>query len=150
MQSNGLCQTTPVPNALFDEALSHLKPVELKVLLLIIRKTWGFYDPNTTTKRKQLERIALSYLALKIGSSRRAISDAINRLCISGYIDVFDDSGNKLHTPHSRQGKLRLLFRVKFQPTNPRPEIEHKHNLPEKNFLTIKEIFNINNLSEKK
>jgi hypothetical protein len=44
--------TTPVPDILFDELLSILSGSELKVLLYIMRRTWGF--------KKDADHIALS------------------------------------------------------------------------------------------
>lgn len=46
--------TTPVPDILFDELLAKLTGAELKVLLYIIRRTWGF--------KKQSDAISLSQL----------------------------------------------------------------------------------------
>jgi hypothetical protein len=44
--------TTPVPDILFDRLLKHLSGAELKVLLYIIRRTWGF--------KKDTDAISLS------------------------------------------------------------------------------------------
>lgn len=47
--------TTPVPDQLFDELLPRLSGAELKVLMYIIRRTFGF--------KKQSDDISLAQLA---------------------------------------------------------------------------------------
>ena len=54
-----LNQTTPVPNILFDALLPTLTESELKVLLVIIRQTYGWFDFKTK-KRKQRDWISYS------------------------------------------------------------------------------------------
>lgn len=46
--------TTPVPDALFDELLTELSGSELKVVLYIIRRTFGFKKTSDTISLKQM------------------------------------------------------------------------------------------------
>ncbi len=48
----------------------------------------------------------------KTGSSRRAISSAIEMLVQKGLIEVIDRQGNILREPVRRKGKTKLLFRL--------------------------------------
>lgn len=105
-----LCQTTPVPNGLFDQHLATLKEVELKVLLVIIRKTLGWVEVKNPRQRKQLERISIVCFEMNTGCSRRGISNAIQTLVERKLIYVFDQSGNKLDNPEERKGKFTLYF----------------------------------------
>ena len=104
--------TTPVPNAVFDRHLKELKLAELKVLLIIIRQTLGWEDKRTKSERKELDWISNSQLALKTGSSKRAINDAIHVLTTKNLIDVLSQTGNSLDTPDKRKGQQKLFFRL--------------------------------------
>ncbi len=103
--------TTPVPNVLFDIFLKELKSAELKVLLVIIRQTLGWSDTRSARGRKEMDWISSSQLQTKTGSSRRAISSAIEVLVLKELIVVLDKYGNLLDDPLKRQGKLKLFFR---------------------------------------
>ena len=105
-------KTTPVPNAVFDTYLKELKLAELKVLLIIIRQTLGWEDKRTKSERKELDWISNSQLALKTGSSKRAINDAIHVLTTKNLIDVLSQTGNSLDTPDKRKGQQKLFFRL--------------------------------------
>ena len=50
-------QTTQVPNALFDKHLPNISHAELKILLIIIRQTYGWIAPQTK-QRKLRDRIS--------------------------------------------------------------------------------------------
>jgi hypothetical protein len=47
--------TTPIPDVLFDELLSILSGAELKVLLYIMRRTWGFKKDSDAIALSQFE-----------------------------------------------------------------------------------------------
>lgn len=66
---------TPVPDELFDELLSRLSGAELKVLLYIIRRTFGF--------KKQAERISLSQIRLGITTRDGRVLDQGTGLSLS-------------------------------------------------------------------
>ena len=103
--------TTPVPNAVFDKHLKELKLAELKVLLIIIRQTLGWNDYHTKSKRKELDWISNSQLALKTGNSQRAINDAIQTLVQKKLIDVLSVDGKILDIPEKRRGQQKLFYR---------------------------------------
>ena len=104
-------KTTPVPNVLFDVHLKELKSAELKVLLVIIRQTLGWRDRQAVLGRKEMDWISGGQLQSKTGSSRHAISSAIESLVSMKLIEVLDDAGNLLSDPAMRKGKQRLFFR---------------------------------------
>ncbi len=104
--------TTPVPNAVFDKHLKELKLAELKVLLIVIRQTLGWEDKRTKSERKELDWISSNQLALKTGSSRRAINDAIQVLTKKNLIEVLSQSGYILDSPEKRKGQQKLFYRL--------------------------------------
>ncbi|MEO8087532.1 MAG: replication protein [Bacteroidota bacterium] len=103
--------TTPVPNSVFDLYMKDLKSAELKVLLIIIRQTLGWTDRRAVLGRKEIDWISSGQLQNKTGSSRRAITSAIEILVGKNLIEVLDQEGNILKEPHMRKGKLRLFYR---------------------------------------
>lgn len=104
------CSTTPVPNIVFDHYLKELKLAELKILLVIIRQTFGWSDNYTKTKRKERDWISGSQLALKTGSSKRAINEAIQNLVQKKLINVLSFSGDVLDAPEKRRGQQKLFY----------------------------------------
>jgi hypothetical protein len=105
-------KTTPVPNVLFDVFLRELKSAELKVLLVIIRKTLGWSDRQAFQGRKEKDWISNSQLQSITGCSRRAISSATETLINKNLIDVLDEKENLLCDPEKRKGKQRLYYRI--------------------------------------
>lgn len=97
-------QTTPVPNAVFDEHLRELKMAELKVLLVIIRQTLGW--------KKECDWISGKQFMEKTGCSNRAVNLAIDSLVKRKIIAVQDGEGNFLPEPSQRRGKPRMYFRL--------------------------------------
>lgn len=95
-----------------DHYLKELKLAETKVLLIIIRQTLGWEDKKTKSTRKEIDWIASSQLALKTGSSKRAINDAIQVLIQKKLIEVFSFSGEFLDVPEKRRGQQKLFFRL--------------------------------------
>lgn len=69
---------TQTPNDLFDEWIPHLNESELKVLLVIIRKTFGWH--------KVRDRISLSQLERFTGLSAPSVLGAIKSLVSKGVI----------------------------------------------------------------
>ena len=69
---------TQTPNDLFDHWLPHLGEVELKVLLVIMRKTFGWH--------RKREMISISMFQKLIGSNRNNIVNAVNNLIEKGII----------------------------------------------------------------
>jgi hypothetical protein len=111
--------TTPVPNVIFDIYLKELNSSELKVLLVVIRQTLGWVDRRGLYGRKDSDWISGSQLMLKTGSSKRAISSAIDSLVKKRIIEVIDYRGYILNNPESRQGKTKLFYRLNSIVYNP-------------------------------
>ena len=101
-------QTTQVPNIILDKYLGNLTHSELKVLLYIIRKTFGYITRNK--KRKTRDRISHSQFIEATGISRRSLPSTIQSLILKQLITVTDYQGNLLHTPDSRKGKLGIFY----------------------------------------
>lgn len=74
---------TQVPDALFDEQLGKLGHAELKVLLWIIRKTFGY--------GKASDAISLSQLEMGTGLSSRSVREGVKGLLDKGAIWVHRD-----------------------------------------------------------
>ena len=106
-------QTTQVPNELFDIHLPDLTFSELKILLFIIRQTYGWRLKNGN--RKQRDRITHGQFSTKTGLSRRIISETIQSLIIKHHIQVSDYDGNLLHQPKLRKGKVGIYYTPLFQ-----------------------------------
>ncbi len=105
-------QTTQVPNEVFDNQLPSLTHSELKLLLFIIRKTYGWTLKNG--KRKQRDRISHSQFIKGTGTSRRSLPKTIQSLIIKQLINVTDYHGRQLHTPELRKGKLGIFYAPLF------------------------------------
>jgi hypothetical protein len=103
--------TTPVPNIVFDRYLKELKLAELKILLVIIRQTVGWTDKFSKSKRKEMDWISSNQLAMKTGSSFRAINEAVQLLVQKKLIEVLSSSGEILDIPEKRRGQQKLFYR---------------------------------------
>ncbi len=78
---------TNVPNNLFDTYLKNLGYAELKVLLVVIRQTYGWKDKRTGTY-KHGDWISQQFFVRKTGLSNRAVSTAISKLIYKRLIEV--------------------------------------------------------------
>lgn len=105
-------QTTQVPNFLFDTHLKELTEAELKILLVTIRQTLGWFD-RATGKRKSRDRITHNQFKQKTGLSVRIISKTIKSLSRKKLIQITDFDGKELHQPKERKGKLYLFYGVR-------------------------------------
>ncbi len=105
-------RSTQVPNILFDVHLPHLKESELKILLIIIRQTYGWI--RSDGKRKEKDQISYGQFIKKTGLSRRIISDAIQSLIDYRIIHVRNYNGGLLTDPKQRKGKAMLYYSPNF------------------------------------
>jgi phage replication O-like protein O len=101
-------KTTQVPNEIFDIHLTTLTNSELKILLYIIRQTYGWKLKNG--KRKKRDRITYKQFNQKTKVSIRSIPVAIQSLITKHLINVTDFKGNLLHTPEQRKGKVCIYY----------------------------------------
>ena len=98
-------ETTPVPNIIVDRYMKVLSCSEFKILLIIIRQTYGWID-KATGKRKVRDHITLGQFALKTGVCKRTVTSSIRRLLERGLISVTDEHGNLLLLGSDRRGKV--------------------------------------------
>jgi len=103
--------TTQVVNILFDDLLKTINSIsELKVLLTIIRKTTGKINPSIPGQRIEKAWISQKLFMVCCSLSGKAVSNAIDRLVIKGYIEVTNEQGNILRSKKKRRGASRLYY----------------------------------------
>ncbi len=102
-------QTTQVPNVVFDKLLTTLTFSEFKVMMIIIRQTYGWIDQRTG-KRKRRDRISHGQFMQKTGVSRRMVSKTVSSLLSKGLIAVFDRSGKLLNAGSDRTGRTHIYY----------------------------------------
>ncbi|HEX5002637.1 MAG TPA: replication protein [Bacteroidia bacterium] len=105
-----LAQTTPLPNVVIDKYLQHLSMSEIKVLLVVVRKTLGWTEG--VNGRKQRDWISSGQLAQISGLSKRAITGAISSLLNKRLIQVTGFGDRVLSAPSDRRGQTRLYFEL--------------------------------------
>jgi len=103
-------KTTQIPNSLLDIHLKVLSKSELKVLLIIIRKTVGIIDSEIKGKRIERAWISQRLFSICTNLSGRAISTAIDSLCSKNLIIVTNKVGQILETKNARRGVSRLYY----------------------------------------
>ncbi len=102
-------QTTQVPNELFDKHLPELTEAELKIVLVIIRQTYGWINLKTG-RRKIKDRISHSQFLKKTKLCRRVISNSIKTLVEKGIVGITDYKGNSLNNSMDRKGRNALIY----------------------------------------
>jgi DNA-binding transcriptional ArsR family regulator len=105
-----LVQTTPVPNVLIDQHLKALNLSELKVLMVVIRKTLGW--KAGVNGRKERDWISSGQLSQITGLSKRAITGAISTLLDKNLIRVTGSDYRVFNAPSDRRGQTRLYFEL--------------------------------------
>ena len=105
----------PVPVRLVDEVMPGLRDTELRVLLVVLRQTWGWradrFGENGAHKRR--DWLSHRQLCRRTGRGSDAVSAAVASLSASGLIIVEDAGGRPLPTPEERRRCLgRLYFRL--------------------------------------
>lgn len=100
---------TGVPNVFFDIHLKNLGYAELKVLLVIIRQTYGWIDKQTG-RQKSWDWISQQFFVKKTGLSNRAVSTAISKLLFKQLILVKNNKGRLLFHKWERQKASKLYF----------------------------------------
>ena len=93
--------TTPTPNWLYNGEMKKMSETELKVVLLITRKTLGWFDPMTKGRKDQ-DYISQKMFMEFTGQSNRAIATAIQSCVESGWIIAKDKNGNLCDVPEKR------------------------------------------------
>jgi phage replication O-like protein O len=77
---------TQIPNRLLDEQIPFLKEGELRVLLVIMRQTFGWH--------KEYDRLSLSQLSHKTGMQKKSVCRSIEGLLDRGLIDKIKEGEN--------------------------------------------------------
>lgn len=93
--------TTPTPNWLYNGEMKKMNETELKVVLLVTRKTLGWFD-TTTSERKQQDYISQSQFKEFTGKESAAIAQAIQSSVLHGWIIAKDKDNNICDTPEKR------------------------------------------------
>ncbi len=105
-----LKNTTQTPNKLFDVYLKTLSKSELKVLLVVIRRTVGFVSAHNQKERVQWAWISQSLFMAYTGLSNRSVSSAIHSLINKKMIEVKDEKGNLVHRNYERRASSKLYY----------------------------------------
>ena len=119
-------RTTQVPNEVIDNLMKQLPATEFKILLLIIRRTYGMLEKGSKDKRVQRAWISQKLFCICCNLSGRAVSSAIDNLVEKKLIDVSDSKGNLLNTKIKRRGKPRLYFASRLRLEQPTPQKKKK------------------------
>lgn len=93
--------TTPTPNWLYNGEMRKMNETELKVVLLVTRKTLGWFDPMTNDRKVQ-DNISQKQFMEFTGKSNRAIATAIQDCVEHGWIIARDQGGELCDTPEKR------------------------------------------------
>lgn len=102
--------TTQTPNTLFDHHLPYLSGSELKVIMIILRRTHGQFDPSQPSCRLHRAWVSQKLFSKLTGLSGRAVSTAIASLMRKKLIEVKDEAGKSRASRESRKRAVRLFF----------------------------------------
>ena len=95
--------TTPTPNWLYNGEMRKMNETELKVVLLVTRKTLGWFDPMTGNQRKEQDYISQSqFLEFTGQTSNTSIANAIQNCIKNGWIIAKNKEGIICDTPEKR------------------------------------------------
>jgi phage replication O-like protein O len=108
---------TKTPNIIFDQLLRELNNSELKILLVIVRQTYGWRDSKSKEYKKR-DRITYNQFISKTGISRRIISIAINSLFKKNLILITNTTGNVLDVPKDRKGRYFIYYSPLLKPVH--------------------------------
>lgn len=128
--------STQVPNIIIDRYMKQLTGTEFRVLMIIVRKTFGWILNPETGMRKTEDWISRSQLQNFSGAHTQAVSSSIQKLQQLGLIDIRDQSGKQLLTPKDRRGK-RLFYRISTNMFENQTSMD-RHNMFENQSLKIK------------
>lgn len=122
---------TQVPDALFDELMPHLSGAELKVLLYVVRRTFGFKKGADAISLKQMvEGITTRdgrVLDRGTGLSQRAVVNAVKGLVEKDVIVATRNSSAErgdlptTYAPHMGSTVCKKVTRGGEQSADPRP-----------------------------
>jgi len=110
MESPLLPNTTQIPNAVIDQLMPTLKDVEFRVLMVIIRQTFGWIADEKTGRRKERDWISHYQLMKKTGRASTSISKAVDSLCKSCLILAYNSDQEELGTAHKRKFNFGPIY----------------------------------------
>ncbi|WP_299216976.1 replication protein [uncultured Dokdonia sp.] len=102
---------TGVPNSILDTHLKHLGYAELKIILVIIRQTYGWVDKRTGS-HKEWDWISRRFFVKKTNLSLRSVSKAISSLFSKGLIHIKNEHGVYLYTTEDRRKAHKLFYSI--------------------------------------
>lgn len=124
-------QYTSVPDIVFDELMSRLSGAELKVLMYIIRRTFGFKKNADDISYSQMLKGIRTRDGVQLDAgaginSRTTLSKAIQRLSEMEIIEIIKNSsaehGNEATTYRLNMGSTRQPSQREMVKTNPSPK----------------------------
>jgi len=95
--------TTQVPNILFNGEMQKMKDTELRIVLIVTRKTLGWIENPDTGMRKEEDWISRKQLIQLTGRRKRAVQEAITNCIKNGWIEARDEHGRILKTSRDRE-----------------------------------------------
>ena len=105
---------TEVPNQFFDEVMVKLKPAELRIMLYLMRRTFGFQKRADTISLDQFVKGFKTrdgtVQDLGAGVSRPAAIEALRSLAAKGYIEIVKNTD-------ARGADLATTYRMRFKTT---------------------------------
>ncbi len=103
--------TTQTPNIIFNGLMREMTDTDLRVVLCVVRATFGWIADLETGMRKEEDWISHWQLSKKTGRSGRALSTAIDQCIKKDWIEARDENGVILDTKAKRRGK-KIYYRI--------------------------------------
>jgi len=103
--------TTPTPNWLYNGEMKKMTGTQLKVVLLVTRKTLGYVVDEKSKRRKETDWISQKQFMDFTGQSNRAVATAIQSCVKRGWIIARDRDGKLCNTPDKRK-RRRVYYQL--------------------------------------
>jgi len=103
--------TTQIPNIILDSLIQQMTDTELRIVLIIARKTMGWFMDEVTGMRKRDDSLSHVQLMQLSGRSNRSLSRAIHRCNSMGWLEIRNKRGLILRTSKERSGQI-LFYRL--------------------------------------
>ena len=102
-----------VPQVYIDKIMPGLLESEWRVLLVILRQTWGWISPDGLTNRKERDWISMGQFCQKAGLHRESVSHAVQSLIGMGLIQAETEARVLLTPPElRRRNGSRVYYRL--------------------------------------
>lgn len=106
-----ISNTTPTPNWLYNGEMKKMSDTDLRIVLVITRKTLGWEINKKNGMRKFEDWISIKQFMEITGKSNRAIATAIQNCINQGWVEAYDKNGNFLNTP-KRRARSKIYYRL--------------------------------------